>query len=518
MKPKTFRNIFFVFFIASITILLTAFNLNQNPVESGKLNNAGDILPISPFQENPFYFSWKGEPVFLLGAANFHSWTPISRPDNVDIKKQMDRLAGVIDEVNSPHVLGFVRCLPYDPANHMHDGNVPTVLQPWHKTEDGRYDLTRFNPSWEKRLHQYLEVALERNIIVSLEVWDDWSVTRGPGGQYDPGPDGAWNAHPFNPNNNVNYNESVLPDTTSACGAPFYSTIPSDENDQTVLKLQQNYVDQLMSIAEDYPNVIINISNESRANLKWSQYWATYIRKKLPEEYMIGDMPSTNRKDGGGQCQNKFSPLTLSLDPKYDYVDISQGVSGHEFNTITGQVIKGAQRIRSYRQSMQSKGQKKPLVVSKDYTRDEQGGRMVLWSRFTGGAASARFHRPSGDHDMDVVNFQHNAIENLGKFIATLPFWNMTPTAKKVQSLPEKARANVLAQEEGHIVVQVINGKKGDQISLDMAPGKWNVEWIHPKDYAISTKRTVEVSKESTIMKIPEDEEHQILHLYPVNR
>ncbi|MEF8810377.1 MAG: hypothetical protein V5A47_05585 [Bacteroidales bacterium] len=516
MKFQKLSNLILFLFFVSSAFFLSAFIFSQNLDKAHESEINADIKSISPSQKNPFYFSWKEKPVFLLGAANFHSWTPISRPENVNIKQQMDRLAKAIGKINSPNVLGFVRCLPYDPANHMHDGNVPTVLQPWRKTEDGRYDLTRFNPSWEERLHHYLEVALERNIIVSLEVWDDWSVTRGPGGQYDPGPDGGWNAHPFNPKNNVNYDATVLPDTTSACGAPFYSTIPSDANNQTVLKLQQNYVDQLMAIAGDYPNVIVNISNESRANLKWSLYWTNYVRKKLPEGYMIGEMPSTNRKDGGGQCQYKFSPLTLSMDTNYDYVDISQGVSGHEFNTITDQVIKGAQRIRSYRQRMHTQGQVKPLVLSKDYTRDEQGGRMVLWSRFTGGAASARFHRPSGDHGMEVIDFQHETVKNLGKFIATLPFWSMAPAPDKIQSLPLNVRANVLAQEKGHIVVQVISGKKGDEISLDMATGQWTFEWIDPKTYGESRKHTLKVNKEATI-KIPEDKKHQILHLYPVN-
>ena len=505
-------------FVPAITIiLLTANTFRQNPYQSYKQENVTDIQPIAPFSENKFYFSWKGEPVFLLGAANFHSWTPISRPENVDIKKQMDRLAKVMEEINSPHVRGFVRCLPYDPNNHMHDGHVPVVLQPWQKTEDGRYDLTRMNPLWGKRLNRYLKLALERDIIVSLEVWDDWSVTRGPGGQYDPGPNAGWNAHPFNPGNNVNYDESILPDTTSACGAPFYSTIPSAGNIKSVLRLQKNYVDELMAIADDYPNVIINISNESRANLDWSRYWAEYIRKKLPGTYMIGDMPSTNRKDGGGQCQDKFSPLTLSMDPAYDYADISQGVSGHEFNTITGQVIKGAERIHSYRQSMQSEGEEKPLVVSKDYTRDEQGGRMVLWSRFMGGAASARFHRPSGDHGPEVVDFQHDAVKNLGKFIATIPFWKMSPAPEKIRSLPENASANVLALAKSHIVVQLINGSKGEEILLDMEPGDWNYQWIQPENYGKTSASALEVKKGDTIIKIPGNKKHQILHLHTGN-
>ncbi len=46
---------------------------------------------------------------------------------------------------------------------------------------------------------------------------------------------------------------------------------------------------------------------------------------------MTGEMPSTNRKDGGGECEAYFNPMTLSTDPAYEYVDIAQAVSGHEF-------------------------------------------------------------------------------------------------------------------------------------------------------------------------------------------
>jgi hypothetical protein len=107
---------------------------------------------------------------------------------------------------------------------------VKTVLQPWLKLDDGRYDLEQFEPAWEERLRAFLDAALERRIVVSLEVWDDWSVTRGPGGAYDPGEGNGWNAHPFNPKNNVNYDEAILPAETSVCNAPFYSTIPLRNN------------------------------------------------------------------------------------------------------------------------------------------------------------------------------------------------------------------------------------------------------------------------------------------------
>jgi hypothetical protein len=173
-------------------------------------------------------------------------------------------------------------------------------------------------------------------------------------------------------------------------------------------------VDHLLSIATGYPNIILNISNESRAHLDWSRFWARYIRERIPPGFMIGEMPSTNRKDGGGECEHEFSPLTLCTDPLYDFVDIAQGVSRHEFGEPRQQALGGGQRILTYRQAMTEAGTVRPLIVSKDYSRDEKGGDMVLWSRFVSGAASARFHRPAGDNPETVIDFQHERNRQAG--------------------------------------------------------------------------------------------------------
>ncbi|MCC5908085.1 MAG: hypothetical protein JJU13_17855 [Balneolaceae bacterium] len=197
---------------------------------------------IQSYSDNPHYLAWGDVPVFPLGPTGFHSWAPISRPGTADFIDQMDRLKGVINEIDSPHVQGFMRSLPYDPMNHLHDGPVDVVLQPWVQMDDGRYDLEHFEPDWEERFVEYLDAALDRHIVVAVEIWDDWSVTRGPGGEYDPGEGAAWNAHPFNPLNNINYDEDVLPVETAVCNAPFYSTIPSLNNIEPVLELQKRYV------------------------------------------------------------------------------------------------------------------------------------------------------------------------------------------------------------------------------------------------------------------------------------
>ncbi len=107
-------------------------------------DNGNEPGRIRPWPENPHYLALGNTPVFLIGPTGYHGWTPISRPGEMDFRSQLHRLDSVIRDAGSIHVCGFVRCIPYDPMNHLHDGEVAEVLQPWKRLEDGRYDLERF--------------------------------------------------------------------------------------------------------------------------------------------------------------------------------------------------------------------------------------------------------------------------------------------------------------------------------------------------------------------------------------
>jgi hypothetical protein len=477
----------------------------------------------APYDQNPRYLSLGGVPVFALGATHHHSWTPISRP-GVDVLRDINRLAEVVSRIGSPHVVGFVRCLPYDPMNHLHDGEVDRVLQPWVKLADGRFDLDRFEPEWERRLGLFLDAARERDILVSLEVWDDWSVTRGPGGHYDPGGAYGWNGHPFHPDNNVNYGHDALSPATRACVAPFYETIPSRENREPVLRLQRRYVDRLVAVAGGYANVLWNISNETRATLEWSRYWAEYLRERLPKGRMIGEMPSTNRRDGGGECDDSLSPLSLASDDRYDFVDIAQGVSAHEFGADPArQGLGGFERVLAYQSAMASSGRTKPLLVSKDYHRRSDGGTAVLWSRFVGGSAAARFHRPAGDDPPAVSDFQYEAIERLGRFLAGTEFWRMEPQPDLVAWLPEGGPgAGSLGWTGREYVVQLFDGQGGD-LALRLARGRWRIwiyeptadAWVGP---GAESGRAVVARDAPVFLSVPAYDETLIVHARRLGR
>jgi hypothetical protein len=479
---------------------------------------------VRPYAENSRYLALDGIPFFAVGATHRHSWTPISRPGQFEILQDLDRLAGAMARIDSPHIRGFVRCLPYDPMNHMHDGPVDPVLQPWKRLADGNYDLTEFEPVWEERLRGFLDAARERGILVSLELWDDWSVTRGIGGEWDPGPGHGWHSHPFNPDNNINYGREILSHTTRACVAPFYETVSGAHGDEAVLHLQQRYVDHLVAIAGGYPNILWNLSNETRAPLAWSRYWADYLRARLPADAMIGEMPSTNRRDGGGECDHDLNPLTLATDDRYDFVDVAQGVSRHEFGSEPArQGIGGAERIRRYQDAMAAAGKIKPLVVSKDYHSQPTGGTAVLWSRLTGGAATARFHRPYGDRPPTDTDFQYEAIERLGRFLASVEFWHFESKADLVSRLPEGSPgANAIGGAGREYMVQLFGGQ-GGEVALRLAPGLWRVVIYEPKADAYrspggQTGQEIEVGEQPLAIAVPAYDETAILHVRRADR
>jgi len=430
-----------------------------------------------------------------------------------DFLPELDRLATVIDDVDSPHVAGLVRVIPYFSGGQ---------LQPWvFDAGQGKYDLDEFDPEWEHRLREYLEAAADRDLVVSLELWDDWQLTRGVGGAYDPGPDQAWNAHPFNPENNVNYGTDVLSPTTSECEAPFYTTVPENTATSAVLDQQQRYVDHYADIVADYPDVICDLSNESRAGLTWSRYWADYLRSKVDAGRLVGEMPSTEA-DGTGQCDPELSPPTLITDDRYDYVDCSQALSSHSFGSDTHDLVTGAsERLTVYYDHMEATGNEKPVVVSKDYTNTKPEARPVMWSKFVAGAASIRVHRHGvsvWDEDVsgEDLTFVFDAIESLGKFVVETEFWRHRPSNGVVSESPAGSSVVARCDPGREYVVAVVDGN-GGRLSVEVEPGSYDGNWYDPDTGGYSPvdgSESIAVSVgQSLSTRVPDGTETQVLRI-----
>jgi hypothetical protein len=136
---------------------------------------------LSPWNENPWYWSYRGVPVMLLGGSdddNLFQW-PADQ-----LIPQLNRLTEAGGNV--------IR-------NTMSDRNDKDFeVYPFQQLDNGKYDLDEWNPEYWKRFQSLLSETAERNIIVQIEIWDRFDYT-------DNRESGRWQKHPYNPGNNVNY-------------------------------------------------------------------------------------------------------------------------------------------------------------------------------------------------------------------------------------------------------------------------------------------------------------------------
>jgi hypothetical protein len=320
---------------------------------------------IRPYEQNPYFWQYKGAPVLLLGG----SWQDNLFNHPVGLEEHLDLLVSVGGN--------YVR----NTMSHRNEGNVFAYAQ----NADGKFDLDRFNEEYWDRFENFLKLTHERDIIVQIEIWETWDYYQ------DHQSIGGWSRQPFNPANNVNYTpeESGLPAALNVSSGsrptshPFFRTVPALDNNEVVLWRQTAFVDKMLSHALRYPHVLYCMNNETGENVAWSDFWARHVRDRAAA--------TGTRVETADMRRNRditFSDHRHMMDNPglYTYLDISQN------NWLRGQAHQNA--IRQTRDLIA--GHPRPMNNTKVYTGDSDPNVAVRrwWQNIFGGCASARFHRP----------------------------------------------------------------------------------------------------------------------------
>ena len=137
---------------------------------------------LQPWADNPWYWSYRGEPVLLLGGSdddNLFQW-----PEK-DLLTQLDRLTAAGGN-----------CHPQHDERPQGQGLRGLSLQEACR----RHATTSMNgtTSTGRGSRRMLRETARRRIFVQIEVWDRFDYT-------DQGGKNRWQIHPYNPKNNVNY-------------------------------------------------------------------------------------------------------------------------------------------------------------------------------------------------------------------------------------------------------------------------------------------------------------------------
>lgn len=419
--------------------------------EEARDEPAADDGRIRPYRGNPCYWEYRGEPVLLLGATDQDNL--FNHPDiwPFGLESHLDLMVAAGGN--------YVRntMASRDPGNRWAHFRGP----------NGLYDLERWDEEYWGGLERLLELALERDIIVQIEVWDRFDFAREP-----------WQDNPFNPRNNRNYEEedSGLPTVVEGHPQlrenPFFRSIPELDDLPLVLGHQQAFVDRLLSITLAFPNVLYVISNETNESQAWSAYWAHWIRDAAAE---LGVEVHVTEMWDPWNLGNPMHLATFDHPELYTFADISQN------NHQPGQTHwDNAQRAMVEHLT----DPPRPVNSVKIYGGERHGhsleeGTRRLWRNILGGMASARFHRTGDPLDAFGAGLRPLARAHVAAaraFTDSVPLFQMRPRLDLLSDRdPDEAYA-MAAEGEAY----ALYFPNGGRVALDLsaAPAQMEGRWL----------------------------------------
>ncbi len=400
---------------------------------------------IQPWKENPWYWQYKGKPVMLLGASsddNLFQWLPEMLVPHLDSMKMIS--ANYVRNVMSDRHEKYFEVYPF--------------LQ----LKNGKYDLNHWNDEYWQRFDNFLKETQKRDIIVQIEVWDRFDYSRD-----------TWSSNPYNPQNNINYTfeesgfDSVYPEHAGKNLQPFFFTTPKQWNNQMLLKIQQKFVDKMLSYSLKYNHVLYCMDNETSAEEEWAVFWSEYILAKVKE---LGKEVCVTEMWDNWDLKSEPHKRTFNHPERYCFCDVSQN------NQQKGQVHwDNFQWVRNYISK-----QPRPLNTVKTYGADggphgnTKDGLERWWQHVLGGAASARFHRqPSG---LGLSELSMASVRAAREIEKTVRFWELNP-ANELLSNREDNEA-YLVSKPGEVYVVFFSD--GGEVSLNLTnvDSEFKLKWM----------------------------------------
>ncbi|MEZ6032131.1 MAG: hypothetical protein R3C17_03495 [Planctomycetaceae bacterium] len=410
---------------------------------------AATELALRPWAENPWYWSYRGQAVLLLGGSdddNLFQWS------ETELVAQLDRLAEAGGNV--------IRNTMSDRKDRGFE------VYPFLQRKDGKYDLNTWNEEYWTRFERMLRETARRSIVVQIEIWDRFDYT-------DSGGSDRWQLHPYSPKNNINYTYEQsgfaprYPDHPGANRHPFFFTTPNQQNNKVVLPFQQRFVDKMLKHTLAYDHVLYCMDNETSGEAEWGRYWATFVKERAAKDgkkvHVTEMWDAWNLVAGHKQ--------TFDHPELYDFVDVSQN------NHNKGQ--RHWDNFLHVRKYLSKKP--RPMNTTKTYGADgnkfghtDQDGIERFWRHLVAGAASMRFHRP--DSGLGLNDKAVAAIRAARKLESKIPLWSVQP-ANDLLADREPNEA-YLAANEGRAYVLYFPSGGNVRIDLPAAKEYWAVHWI----------------------------------------
>jgi hypothetical protein len=314
--------------------------------------------------KNSRYFTDNsGKAIYLTGS---HTWENLQ-----DILAAGDKPFNYTEYINMMQKNGhnFMRMWVFEQpkmaswtADTIYISPLPFVRSGPGIANDGKlkFDLTKFNPVYFKRLRERVIEAGKKNIYVSVMLFQGWCLDRTKFGIGDP--------FPFLPYNSANNISGIsVPHTTEDFDdkPSLHSLLIAPE----LLRVQEAYVKKVIETINDLDNVLYEIINEG-GGTEWQYHIINFIKQtesKMAKQHPVG---MTHRGD-------PKQPNQALFDSPADW--ISPNAQPYKWN-IGDSVISS-----SFKTNPPASDGKKVVIPDTDHLWGHGGNHQWVWKSFLRG-------------------------------------------------------------------------------------------------------------------------------------
>ena len=250
--------------------------------------------PISLHSENPHYFLWRDRPTVLITSGEHYG--ALLNLD-FDYLRYFDTLAE--DGLNHTRTFSGVYREVAESFGITDNPLAPKPLQyicPWARSDqpgykDGgnKFDLTKWDPAYFSRLHDFMKAAQERGIVVEFNLFCTMYK------------DVLWEVCPLNTVNNIN--------GIGTCPREEVFTLKHDD----LTRVQLAFVRKVVAELKDFDNLYYEICNEPYfhgVTLEWQYRIADEIlaaEKDFANKHLI----SRNVANGRARVENPHEGISI---------------------------------------------------------------------------------------------------------------------------------------------------------------------------------------------------------------
>ncbi len=421
--------------------------------------------PLRVHPANPRYFTDNsGKAILLVGS---HTWNNLQDMGETDPPAAFD-FDGYLDFL-ARHGHNFIRLWRWELVNWDATSHVPmprthfVAPHPWLRTGPGtaldgkpKFDLSRFDEAYFRRLRSRIDAARKRGIYVSVMLFEGWGM------QFVAD---AWKKHPFHPANNVN---GLDGDANGDGKGLEIHTLARPE----VTRIQEAYVRKVMDTVGSFDNVLYEIGNETHpSSTEWQYHMIRFM-----QEYEKG---KRKRHPVGMTFQYRGGSNQTLFDSPADWVSPNPEAGA-----------------RDYRTNPPTADGRKVVLSDTDHLWGIGGNADWVWRTFLRG------HNP-----IFMDPYKRDILEG-GSFEQWEPVRRALGVALRLSRgvdlasmSPQDAVASsgyCLAKPGAEYVAYL---PKGREVTMDLtaASGTLTVEWIHPIEGTVTRAEPVSGGSKQTL-------------------